>query len=76
LIILVETPSVPRHIVGARADIPAQRLSRIKEILIRMGLSEEGRKIHHDLESTTKFDELTEQNVTLLPKLRNSSKRS
>jgi ABC-type phosphate/phosphonate transport system substrate-binding protein len=76
LIILEETPSVPRHIVGARADIPAQRLSRIKEILIRMGLSEEGRKILHDLESTTKFDELTEQNVTLLPKLRNSSKRS
>jgi phosphonate transport system substrate-binding protein len=67
--ILEEIPSVPRHIVGARADIPAQRLSRIKEILFGMNLSEEGRKILSDFEHTTKFDELTEFNVALGPKL-------
>jgi len=67
--ILEKTASVPRHIVGARADIPDQRLSRIKEILIGMNLSDEGRKILDDFEHTTKFDELTEFNVALGPKL-------
>jgi phosphonate transport system substrate-binding protein len=68
--ILEKTPTVPRHIVGARAYIPEQRLNRIKEILMRMDLSEEGRKILRDLESTTRFDELTKHEVALAPKLK------
>ena len=68
--ILEKTPAVPRHIVGARADISEERLNRIKEILIGMNLSEEGRKILHDFERTTRFDEFAEHEVALAPKLK------
>lgn len=68
--ILEKTPTVPRHVVGARAYIPEQRLNRIKEILIGMNLSAEGRKILYDFERTTKFDELTERNIALTPKFK------
>ena len=42
--ILEETPTVPRHIVGTRADIPDQRLNRIKEILIGWIFRRKGEK--------------------------------
>jgi phosphonate transport system substrate-binding protein len=68
--ILEQTPSVPRHIVGVRPDLAPQLSNRIKEILIRMDRSEEGKKILQDFEQTAKFDELSEHNVALAVKLK------
>lgn len=68
--ILEKTPSVPRHVVRVRGDLPPNILSRIKEILIRMDRSEEGRKVLQDFEQTVKFDDLTEQNIALSQKLK------
>ena len=68
--ILEKTPSVPRHVVGARGDLPPNLLSRIKEILMRMDRSEGGKKVLQDLEQTAKFDDLTEQNIALSQKLK------
>jgi phosphonate transport system substrate-binding protein len=67
--IIDKTPSVPRHIVSFRARLPSTLVNRIKETLIQMDRSEEGRKILEHFEKTTKFDELTDQAWSPLMKL-------
>lgn len=52
---------MPRQIVSYRADLPAKLVARIKEILMKMDQSEEGKKALQQFEKTAKFDELTEQ---------------
>jgi phosphonate transport system substrate-binding protein len=60
--------SLPRHVVSYRADLPPKLIARIKEILIGMDQSEEGRKVLKEFESTTKFDELSDQAMAPLLK--------
>jgi phosphonate transport system substrate-binding protein len=67
---LAQTPSVPRHVVSARAGLAGDLLARIKQILTQMDQSEEGKKILQQFDRTTKFDELSEQNATLIQKMR------
>lgn len=67
--IIGKTPSVPRHIVSFRADLPLALVNRIKEILIQMHRSEEGKGILEHFEKTTQFDELTAQAWSPLLKL-------
>jgi phosphonate transport system substrate-binding protein len=67
--ILHRTFSIPRQIVSHRADLPAELGARIKEILIKMDQSEEGKKTLQDFEKTTKFDELPDQSMPPLLKL-------
>ena len=59
--ILYKTFSFPRHIVSYRADLPATVVARIKEILLNMHQSEEGRKVLKEFENTSRFDELPEK---------------
>ena len=68
--ILEQTPSIPRHVVSVQADIKPNVLSKIKEILMGMDRSEEGKKVLQDFEHTAKFDELTEHNVALGQRLK------
>lgn len=56
--IIYRTFSFPRHIVSHRADLPADVVAGVKEVLIKMDQSEEGRKVLREFERTTKFDEL------------------
>ncbi len=60
---------LPRHILSYRADLPARLVARIKDVLMTMDQSEEGRKALQDFEKTTKFDELSEQSLAPLLKL-------
>lgn len=52
------TPPVPRHLVSHRADLAARLVARIKDVLLRMEQSEEGRRVLREFERTTRFDEI------------------
>lgn len=66
--IILKSSSVPRHIVSHRADLPPKLAGRVKEILLRMDQSEEGRKALKDFGETTKFDEIP--NALMAPLLK------
>ncbi len=70
--IIYKTSSFPRQIVSYRADLPSKLVARIKEILLKMDQSEEGKKALQDFERTTKFDELPDQSMAYLLKLQKS----
>ena len=61
--IIYETFSFPRQILAVRGDLPATLVAKIKEILINMHLSDEGKKTLADFEKTTRFDELPEKSM-------------
>jgi phosphonate transport system substrate-binding protein len=65
---IYETFSIPRHIVSYRADLPPKLVARIKEILLKMDQSEEGRKALQEFERTVKFDEIPDQAMAPLLK--------
>ena len=56
--ILHETASFPRQIVSHRADFPVKLLTKIKNVLLNMTRTEEGRKVLREFDNTTKFDEI------------------
>jgi phosphonate transport system substrate-binding protein len=56
--ILHETASFPRQIVSYRADFPVKLLTKIKNVLLNMTRTEEGRKVLREFDNTTKFDEI------------------
>ena len=56
--ILHETASFPRQIVSHRADFPDKLLTKIKNVLLNMTRTEEGRKVLREFDNTTKFDEI------------------
>lgn len=66
--VIYETFSIPRQIVSHRADLDPKLVARIKEILIHMDQSEEGRKVLWEFEKTTKFDEIPSQSMAPLIK--------
>lgn len=59
--VLHKTMSIPRQIVSYRGDLADSLVGTIKQILLRMDQSEEGKKILQEFERTTKFDELSQQ---------------
>lgn len=59
--VIHRTYSLPRHIVSYRADLAPRLVARLKDVLVTMDQSDEGRKALLDFERTTKFDELSEQ---------------
>jgi phosphonate transport system substrate-binding protein len=65
---IYETFSIPRQIVSYRADLPPKLVARIKEILLKMDQSEEGRKALQEFERTAKFDEIPDQAMAPLLK--------
>ena len=56
--ILHETASFPRQIVSYRADFPVKLLTKIKNVLLNMTRTEEGRNVLREFDNTTKFDEI------------------
>lgn len=69
LTVIAKTPSVPRHVVSARAGLPQTLLARVTEILMRMDQSEDGKKALEQFEKTAKFDELSQQNPAFVKKI-------
>jgi len=68
--IVHETFSYPRQIVSYRADLPAQLMTRVKEILLNMNQTDQGRQVLQAFESTTRFEELPDHDLELLKRLR------
>jgi len=66
--VLYQTFSFPRHVVSHRADLPGDLLAKIKETLIQMDQSDQGKKALEKFERTTKFDEIPEQGIAPLLK--------
>lgn len=66
--IIHETFPLPRHVVTYRADLSPSLVGQIKEVLLKMNQSEEGRKALQAFEKTTKFDELSDEAMAPLVK--------
>jgi phosphonate transport system substrate-binding protein len=64
------TSSFPRHLVSCRADLAPNLVTRIKEILLEMDQSPEGRSALKEFEETTKFDPLPGPSMAQLLKAR------
>lgn len=60
--------SFPRQLVSHRADLPADLAGKIKEILMQMNQSDEGKKALEKFERTAKFDQVPEQMMAPLLK--------
>lgn len=56
LVVLARSITVPRHVVLLRGDLSPRWVSAIKETLVTMHLSDEGRTVLRKFERTTKFD--------------------
>ncbi len=56
--VLAQTERLPRHLVSVRADLSAQTVTRLTDILIAMHDDPEGQKILKKTDRTTKFDPL------------------
>jgi phosphonate transport system substrate-binding protein len=56
--VLVESASVPRHLVSVRGNLPESVTKPLKEILLSMHQDDEGQKILRETDGTTKFDTL------------------
>ena len=68
--IIHETVSFPRQIVSYREDLPAKLVTRVKEVLLNMHQTEEGRQVLQDFESTTKFEEIPVRDIDFLAGLK------
>ena len=68
--VIYTTSSFPRHLVSYRADLAPKLVTRIKEVLIEMDQSHEGRSALKEFEETTKFDELPGPSMAQLLTLR------
>ena len=66
--VVYQTFSFPRHVVSHRADLPTHLVAKIKETLIQMDQSDQGKKTLEKFERTTKFDEIPEQGIAPLLK--------
>lgn len=66
--VIYQTFSFPRQVVSHRADLPAALVAKIKETLIQMDQSDEGKKALERFERTAKFDEIPEQGMAPLLK--------
>ena len=67
--IVAQSFPVPRHLVSHRADLSPVLVARIKELLLRMNQSADGKKALVDFEKTSKFDEVP--NESLAPLMKN-----
>ncbi|MDP2602344.1 MAG: phosphate/phosphite/phosphonate ABC transporter substrate-binding protein [Deltaproteobacteria bacterium] len=68
--IVAQSFSVPRHLVSYRADLSPLLVTRIKEILLRMDQSTDGKKALADFEKTSRFDEVPNESLAPLMKHR------
>jgi phosphonate transport system substrate-binding protein len=68
--VIYTTSSFPRHLVSYRADLAPRLVTKIKEILMQMDQSPEGRSALKEFEHTTKFDELPGSSTAQLLKVR------
>jgi len=69
--IIHESVPLPRQVIAHRADLPPRLVARIRELLLNMEKTEEGRKVLKHMEDTARFDEIPDRAMseikTILP---------
>ncbi len=68
--IIHKTVPFPRQLVSYRADLPANLVTRIRDILLNMHRSEAGKQILQAFESTTKFEAIPGRDFDLVAAFR------
>jgi phosphonate transport system substrate-binding protein len=61
--VIYKTSKIPRHVVVHRGDLDPALVTRIKDILLNMEKSENGKAVLQGFEATTRFDEIPEQSL-------------
>ena len=59
LTVVNKTFSIPRNVVSHREGLPQKLVTQIKDILINMAGSDDGKKVLREFEETSQFDEIT-----------------
>lgn len=74
--IVLETPNVPRNLVSARADLAPAVVARIRELLVELRHTPEGKALLQSLDGTTRFDALPAEADEALESMRRSLSES
>jgi phosphate/phosphite/phosphonate ABC transporter binding protein len=74
--IVLETPLVPRNLVGVRGDLAPALVARIRHLLIGLEHTHEGKLLLESLDRTTRFDALPPDAEQALESIRRLLKQS
>lgn len=74
--IVLETPLVPRNLVGVRGDLAPALVARIRHLLIGLEHTHEGKLLLESLDRTTRFDALPPEAEQALESIRRLLKQS
>ena len=74
--IVLETPLVPRNLVGVRGDLAPALVARIRQLLIALEHTHEGKLLLESLDRTTRFDALPPDAEQALESIRRLLKQS
>ena len=74
--VVLETPQVPRNLVSARADLAPALVARIRDLLIELRHTPEGKALLQSLDGTTRFDGLPAEAEQALESMRRVLKAS
>ncbi len=64
-----QTVVVPRQLVSVRSGLDAKLVERVRELLVGLDQTDEGRQILEGLKKTTKFDPLPPDSLASLGEL-------
>ncbi|HWO41539.1 MAG TPA: phosphate/phosphite/phosphonate ABC transporter substrate-binding protein [Candidatus Eisenbacteria bacterium] len=67
--LLAATESVPRNIVAVRKDLDPRLINAIKEVLVNMDKTPEGKRVLQATQNTTKFDPIPPESVAQLNRI-------
>lgn len=70
LVVLGKTEIVARHVVSVRADLDVKAVDALKQILLQMDSSADGKAVLKSFENTTKFDAFPAGIETTLSRMR------
>jgi phosphonate transport system substrate-binding protein len=74
--IVLETPLVPRNLVGVRGDLAPALVARIRHLLIALEKTHDGKLLLESLDRTTRFDALPPDAEQALESIRRLLKQS
>jgi phosphonate transport system substrate-binding protein len=74
--IVLETPHVPRHLVSVRGNLAPALVARIRDLLVELEHTQDGKVLLESLERTTRFDALPAEAEQALESMRRLLRQS
>jgi phosphonate transport system substrate-binding protein len=74
--IVLETPQLPRSLVGVRGDLAPALVARIRDLLVELEHTQDGKVLLDSLDRTTRFDALPPEAEQALDSIRRLVKQS